>query len=114
GLLYAFNSLYVMVNHNKDAKFDKGSGLYRLRDADGDDQFEEVTLLRQLEGEGEHGPHSIVLSPDGQSLYVVAGNFTRIPQMDSYRRRPDSLVDNLVPMIKDPNGHDNVVHSHGG
>ncbi|MGX5821036.1 c-type cytochrome, partial [Chitinophaga lutea] len=25
-----------------------------------------------------------------------------------------SLVDNLVPMIKDPNGHDNVVHSHGG
>src|SRR5688572_19961420 len=29
GLLYAFNSLYVMVNHNSNEDFEKGSGLYR-------------------------------------------------------------------------------------
>jgi len=38
GLLWAFNSLYVMVNHRSDEEFDKGSGLYRLQDTDNDDQ----------------------------------------------------------------------------
>ncbi|WP_119080500.1 c-type cytochrome [Chitinophaga alhagiae] len=114
GLLYAFNSLYVMVNHNKDEKFSQGSGLYRLQDTDGDDQFDKITLLKELKGEGEHGPHSIILSPDKKSLYVVAGNFTRIPEMNSYRMRPTDSIDNLLPMIKDPGGHDRIVNAHGG
>ncbi|MFT4022812.1 MAG: hypothetical protein QM664_03385 [Flavihumibacter sp.] len=71
GLLYAFNSLYVMINHNSDAAFSKGSGLYRLQDTDGDDRYDKITLLKKLEGEGEHGPHSIVLSPDKKSLFVM-------------------------------------------
>ena len=71
GLLYAFNSLYVMVNNRPSKQFPKTSGLYRLQDTDGDDQFDKVTLMRELKGEGEHGPHSIVLSPDKQSLYVA-------------------------------------------
>lgn len=37
GLLWAFNSLYVMVNHNSNKDFEKGSGLYRLQDTDGDE-----------------------------------------------------------------------------
>ncbi|MFT4019836.1 MAG: c-type cytochrome [Agriterribacter sp.] len=116
GLLYAFNSLYVMINHRSDDKFSKGSGLYRLQDTDGDDQFDKVTLLKALEGEGEHGPHSIILSPDKQSLYVVAGNFTKIPQMDNYAGSGPSnwQIDNLFPLVKDPNGHDDVVNTHGG
>ncbi|MBA4167524.1 MAG: heme-binding protein, partial [Chitinophagaceae bacterium] len=68
GLLWAFNSLYVMINHESDSEFSKGSGLYRLQDTDGDDRFDKITLLKALEGEGEHGPHSIVLSPDKKSL----------------------------------------------
>ncbi len=114
GLLWAFNSLYVMINHNADSRFEKGSGFYRLQDSDGDDQFDKVTLLKSLEGEGEHGPHSVVLSPDKQSMYVIAGNFTKIPEMDAYRRNPDWAHDNIMPLIKDPRGHDNVVHTHGG
>ena len=39
GLLWAYNSLYVMVNHNSDDEFEKGSGLYRLQDTNNDDQF---------------------------------------------------------------------------
>ena len=108
GLLYAFNSLYVVVNHrvdSKDKKFDKGSGLYRLQDADGDDQFEKVTLIKPLKGEGEHGPHNIVLSPDKQSLYIMCGNFTDVPQLDAYRLPPVWKEDNLFPAIKDPRGH---------
>ncbi|HEY5745475.1 MAG TPA: heme-binding protein, partial [Chryseolinea sp.] len=75
GLLYAFNSLYVMVNHNQDEAFEKGSGLYRLQDTDGDDQFDKITLLKAMEGDGEHGPHSVILGPDKKSIYVIAGNF---------------------------------------
>ncbi len=114
GLLWAFNSLYVMVNHRKDDRFNKGSGLYRLQDTNGDDQLDKITLLKELDGEGEHGPHSIILSPDKKSLYVVAGNFTRIPAMNRYRNMYSDSIDNLIPMIKDPGGHDNVVHAHGG
>ncbi len=114
GLLYAFNSLYVMINHNGDNKLKRTSGLYRLQDSDGDDQFDKITLLKQLDGSGEHGTHSVVLSPDKQSLHVVSGNFTKIPKMDAYRNIPDGKLDNLFPLIKDPNGHDNTVESHGG
>jgi putative heme-binding domain-containing protein len=105
GLLYAFNSLYVMVNHRSNTAFSRGSGLYRLQDTDGDDQFDRITLLKELNGEGEHGPHSIKLSPDGKSLYVIAGNHTDLPEMDAHRLPKVWKEDNLFPLIKDPRGH---------
>ncbi len=114
GLLWAFNSLYVMVNHNSNEEFSKGSGLYRLQDMDGDDQFEKVTLLKALKGEGEHGPHSVVLAPDKKSLYVVAGNHTDVPEMDAYRLPRVWQEDNLFPLIKDPRGHANDRMAPGG
>ncbi|QJW89287.1 c-type cytochrome [Spirosoma taeanense] len=114
GLLYAFNSLYVMVNNRPSQQFPKPSGLYRLQDTDGDDQFDKVSLLRELKGEGEHGPHSVVLSPDKKSLYVVAGNHTDVPQMDAYRLPSNWKEDNLFPLIKDPRGHANDRMAPGG
>ncbi|WP_420149439.1 heme-binding protein [Spirosoma sp.] len=114
GLLYAFNSLYVMVNNRPSKQFPKTSGLYRLQDTDGDDQFDKVTMMRELKGEGEHGPHSIVLSPDKQSLFVVAGNHTDVPQMDAYRLPSNWKEDNLFPLIKDPRGHANDRYAPGG
>src|SRR5688572_8697923 len=115
GLLYAFNSLYVMVNHNSDKNFDKNTGLYRLQDTDGDDQFDKITLLKSMTGEpGEHGPHSIVLAPDKKSIYIAAGNHTDLPVMDSYRLPPVWKDDNLFPQIKDPRGHANNRGAPGG
>jgi putative heme-binding domain-containing protein len=115
GLLYAFNSLYVMVNHNSNKDFDKNTGLYRLQDTDGDDQFDKVTLLKSLKGEpGEHGPHSIILSPDKKSIYIAAGNHTDLPEMDAYRLPPVWQDDNLFPQIKDPRGHANNRGAPGG
>lgn len=73
GLLWAFDSLYVVCNGGP------GSGLYRVRDTNGDDQLDEVVRLKTLAGGGEHGPHAIRLSPDGKSLLVCAGNHTRPP-----------------------------------
>src|SRR4029078_2185383 len=73
GLLWAFDSLYVVVNKGK--KYD--SGLYRVQDTNHDDKLDSVELLRKFQGGGEHGPHAVLLAPDGKSLYVVAGNATR-------------------------------------
>jgi putative heme-binding domain-containing protein len=93
GLLYAFDSLYVMVNE-RDTR-----GLYRLRDTKGNDQFDEVKLLRAIEGGGEHGVHALVLSPDGQSIYVVCGNATSLTKVDSSRLPLTWSEDNLVTRI---------------
>lgn len=73
GILQAFGSLYVCANGGP------GSGLYRLRDTDGDDQYDEVVKLKEIRGGGEHGPHALRLSPDGKSIYLIAGNHTPIP-----------------------------------
>ena len=115
GLLYAFNSLYVMINNGKNNKeFPRKSGLYRLQDTDNNDQFDKVTLLKELVGEGEHGPHSIVLSPDKQSLYVISGNHTDVPKLDAYKLPSNWQEDNLFPLIKDPRGHANDRMAPGG
>lgn len=115
GLLYAFNSLYVMVNHNSDKDFDKNTGMYRLQDTDGDDQFDKITLIKSLAGEpGEHGPHSIILSPDKKSIYISAGNHVDVPDMEMYRLPPVWQEDNLFPQIKDPRGHANNRKAPGG
>ena len=114
GLLYAFNSLYVSVNHDSDAEFKKQSGLYRLQDKDGDDQYETVEQLMEMKGEGEHGPHSIILSPDKKSLFMVAGNFTDLPKFNSYRLPSNWKEDNLFPLMTDPSGHAADRHAPGG
>jgi putative heme-binding domain-containing protein len=110
GLLYAFDSLYVMVN---DDKF-QGRGLYRLRDTNADDQFDEVKLLRKLQGGGEHGPHAILLSPDQQSLYVIIGNQTKLTDIDASRVPLIWSEDHLLPRLSDGNGFMKGVLAPGG
>ncbi|MFZ4262562.1 c-type cytochrome [Sphingobacterium sp. HJSM2_6] len=104
GLLYANNSLYVVVNHNANDEFSKGSGVYRLEDTNKDDQFDKISLLLAMNGEGEHGPHSIIQGPDS-AIYVVAGNHTDVPQMSHYKLPANWKHDNLFPQIVDPQGH---------
>lgn len=114
-LLYAFNSLYVMVNHRANDDFDKSTGLYRLQDSNGDDQFDKITTIREFTGSpGEHGPHSMVVSPDGNSIYIVVGNHIDVPEMDHYRIPRVWENDNLIPEIKDPRGHANSRGAPGG
>ncbi len=115
GLLYAFNSLYVMVNHKSDTSMAKSSGLYRLKDTDNDDQYDQITLLKDLVTPGgEHGPHSMVISPDKKSIHLIAGNHVDVPKMEAYRLPETWKEDNLFPLIKDPNGHANDRYAPGG
>lgn len=101
GLLYAFDSLYVMVNESRRIP----SGLYRVRDTDDDDQFDDVQLLREMEGRGEHGPHAVVLAPDGKSIYVCAGNHTDLPTMEQSTVLRNWQEDLLLPRMWDARGH---------
>ncbi len=110
GLLYAFDSLYAVVSYGGANK----SGLYRLRDTNGDDHFDEVKLLREIKGGGEHGPHGIVLSPDGKSLYLVAGNHTKLPKPETSRVPRNWQEDQLLPRMPDANGHASTIKAPGG
>ena len=133
GLLWAFDSLYVVCNGGP------GSGLYRCKDTDGDDQFDKVEKLRDIPGGGEHGPHAIRLSPDGKSLFIAAGNHTKLPfeiktnalpqlmggqrteqlratlpEGFSSRLMPNWDEDVLLPRYWDPSGHAAGILAPGG
>ena len=101
GLLWAFDSLYVMAHGPKDSP----RGLYRVTDADQDGSLDTVKLLREVQGGGEHGPHAIILSPDGQSMYICAGNHTPLPEIQSSRVPQVWQEDNLLERMWDPGGH---------
>ncbi len=95
GLLYAFGSLYVMVNEKPHT-----AGLYRLRDTKGSGQFDEKTLLREIRGQGEHGNHSLTLSPDGKSIYIACGNSTAQPEPLEHTRGSRPFADDqVIPRI---------------
>lgn len=96
GLLYAFGALYGVVN----ADSGPGRGLYRVKDSNGDDQFDTVELLKAFPNKGgEHGPHGLVVGPDGKSIYVVSGNQTPIPEMQTSRVPQHWDEDQLFPMV---------------
>lgn len=96
GLLYAFGALYGVVN----ADTPQGRGLYRVKDTNGDDQFDAVEQLKAFPNKGgEHGPHGLVVGPDGKSIYIVSGNQTPIPEMQRSRVPQHWDEDQLFPML---------------
>jgi putative heme-binding domain-containing protein len=96
GMCYAFDALYVVVNDKSHG----GRGLYRVKDTNGDDQFDEVKLLKKFEENGgEHGPHAVIPSPDGKSLYIACGNQTELPEYNTSRVSEVWGEDNLLPRV---------------
>ena len=110
GLCWAFDSLYALVTKNATTP----SGLYRLRDTDGDGLPDKVELLRALEGGGDHGWHAVMPWPDGRSLCVVAGNNTKAPTLSASRVPPFWSEDHLLPRMPDSGGHMVGVLAPGG
>jgi putative heme-binding domain-containing protein len=108
GVLYAHGSLYVVINESEP------TGLYRLRDLDGQGRFGAPELILPLDGGKEHGPHSVLAGPDGRSLYVVNGNFTELPP-DLRAGGPVAWAeDHLLPRMWDPRGHAKERYAPGG
>lgn len=108
GALYAFDSLYIMAGEGK-------RGLYRLTDTNGDDQYDKEEFLISLKAGGEHGPHSLVLSPDKKSIYMICGNNTDMPtSVTSYRMAKAWKEDHILPRMPDGRGHNNGRMAPGG
>ena len=57
GMLYAFDHLYMM-----------GSRKLTRAKVLPDGSLEPTEFLREMAGGGVHGPHSIIVSPDGKSI----------------------------------------------
>ncbi|XZE21414.1 c-type cytochrome [Pirellulaceae bacterium SH449] len=109
GLLWAFDSLYVVVNGG-----DK-SGLHRVRDTDGDGLVDTAEFCMKLDGGGEHGPHAVILGPDKKSLIVAAGNHTKLPNKIAGSKIPTNWnEDHLLPRRWDANGHAAGILAPGG
>ncbi|XZE54290.1 c-type cytochrome [Planctomycetaceae bacterium SH139] len=105
GLLFAFDSLYVNVN-DQSRQGARAGGVYRLRDTNGDDQFDSVEHLIPLNNGGEHGPHALILTPDGKRIVMCAGNNTTLPQEISDSRVPRNWSeDHLLGRMPDARGH---------
>ena len=102
GVLFAHDSLYVSATDS--------NGIYRIRDADGDDHFDEIKLLKKMDYRSRygHGPNQLVLGPNGM-IYLANGNDVSFPEGTSsdspYR---DPRHDWLLPNVHDL-GQDNRV-----
>ena len=108
GLLHAFDSLYVMNTEFQD------KGIWRLKDTNGDDQYDQAEYLLPLHGSGEHGVHSLVLSPDGKSIFFANGNHSELPKDLADKRLVAIGEDHLTPRMWDANGHAKGILAPGG
>lgn len=96
GLLWVGDVLYVVVNGDSE-KYK--NGLYKVTDKNHDDQLDTVEFLHELDKSGEHGPHAVLLAPDGKSLYIVCGNATPPVKTDTSRVPRIWDEDQLFPRI---------------
>ena len=66
------------------------------------------------DGGGEHGPHAVMLHPDGKRLTVVCGNQTKLVKYDTTKVPPVWGEDHLLPRLPDGNGFMKGVMGPGG
>ncbi|MEO7319104.1 MAG: heme-binding protein [Chthoniobacteraceae bacterium] len=101
GLLYAGGALYADANNSK---------LFcRLRDTDGDDQFDQIDELLRTDGGVGHGRNHVKLGPDGM-IYLAHGNNVVVPS-NAARESPlrNFQDDRLIPCPWDPQMFDGDV-----
>ena len=103
GIVVSGDSVYVNSNnHNlRQEPRDRRGGLVRLRDTNGDDQFDEVSVLGERTETGGHGRNDLVLGPDGK-LYMIGGDSVSVP------KNAVDLAPSVAPILPGddfPNGH---------
>lgn len=104
GFVHAFDSLYMTTM----------TGFYRIRDTDGDDQYDQFELLKTLKMGYEHSAHSAIVSEDGEALYLVSGNYGRVPGDVHSLQPPVWEVDSLIEAMPDAMGHATSIKPPGG
>ena len=51
-----------------------GKIVWRITDTDGDDRLDKAENLIRLGSGGEHGPHAVLPTEDGEGIYFIGGN----------------------------------------
>jgi hypothetical protein len=110
GLTWVGEELYAVVGQRDICE----PGLYRLRDVNRDGELDSVECLRELKGDGEHGPHAVAASADGKSLFLVAGNGTQLPELVRSRVPERWREDSLLPPLPALVGSETRGLPHGG
>ena len=100
GILALSGMVFVIAEGPED------TGLYRLSDDDRDGELEKAVLLAGFDvSSKEHGPHGIVLGPEGK-LYITAGNHSKIQEKFSQHSPRRHLYEgDLIKKYEDPTGH---------
>ncbi len=101
GLLYAHGALYANANNSKV--------LVRLRDTDGDDQFDQQDELLRTEGGVGHGRNHVKLGPDGMLCLVHGNNVVAPPTAAPGSPLRNFQDDRLIPCPWDPQMFDGDV-----
>lgn len=106
GLLWKDGQLFANANDSK--------GLYRLRDTDGDDRFEEVTLLRHTEGKTGHGRNDLALGPGGR-IHAIHGDVVLVPADSSWKTVPEKEAPRELghQVSTDTDGSGWLIHNRG-
>ena len=107
GLCYHRGVLYANVNG-------KGSGVWAITDTDNDGKLDNAEHILPLRGAGEHGPHAIFPTPDGERLIVMGGNYTRPAKLQGSRLPTNWKEDLLLPRQWDTHGHAKGLLAPGG
>jgi putative heme-binding domain-containing protein len=93
----------------------EGTGLYRVRDADGDEAADQFQLMLRFRGAmSEHGPHAVSAGPDG-FLYVVCGNHAWVADKPEVNSPVEKMYEgDLLRRYEDPSGHAAGIKVPGG
>lgn len=101
GLLFVGGDLYASVVDDPG----RAGGLWRLQDRDGDDRFEVAEHLAAYGNGSEHGPHGLVLGPDGM-IWTAIGNYCVTPTaIAETSPHANWSEDTVLERIWDPRGH---------
>ena len=95
GFLQAFGSMYAVAKGH--GRWKGKSGLFRLTDTTGDDQYDKVEHLISLTVGGDHHAHAVILNPDKSRLMILCGNSTDPPSDLTTRYIRHQAEDHLLP-----------------
>lgn len=104
GLVWAFDSLWFHRN---------GGNLVRITDTDGDDMLDHAEVIPGGRSGGEHGNHAVIVTEDGQAIYMAGGNHAEMGKLTG-SRVPTWYEGLLLPRMWDSNGHARGVLAPGG
>lgn len=114
GLLVYDRSTYYFVGEQIQGR-NVTTGLWRGRDRDADGRVDEVELLHRVRGRmAEHGPHAVIVGPDGY-LYFNLGNHAWVDREPPSYSPVRTLYEGvLLPRFEDAHGHARGIRVPGG